>query len=126
MSMISTLQWICSYPNCGRNFPSKRSLPFHEKCDPRHNPEKIIGNRFSNHADGGAGNKRHSIPYEFSKDVERNEQKIMASGPQYVDLLTVLKSMIAYNNVTFDENCYSCSRNDETKMRKKSTKQKLE
>ena len=74
MSMISTLQWICSYPNCGRNFPSKRSLLFHEKCDPRHNPEKIIGNRFSNHG-GGGGNKRHSIPYESSKDVERKIPK---------------------------------------------------
>jgi len=70
--MISTIQWICSYPNSGRNFPYKRSLLLHEKCDPRHNPEKIIGNRFSNHGGGGAGNKRHSISYEPSKDVERN------------------------------------------------------
>ncbi len=109
--MISTKQYICSYPSCGRNFPSKRSLlALHEKCDPLHNPEKIIaGNRFSNDGGGGAGNKRHSIPYESSKDVERNIQKKLASGPQYVDL-TVLKSMIAYNNATFDENYYGCLR----------------
>jgi len=36
----------------------------------------------------------------------------MASGPQYVDL-TVLKSMIEYNNSTFDENYYGCSRSDD-------------
>ncbi len=113
MSMISTIQWICSYPNCGRNFPSKKSLFLHEQNDPRHNPEKInAGNRFSNHGGGGAGNKRHSIPYESSKDVERNIQKKMVSGPQYVDL-TVLKSMIAYNNSTVDENYYGCSRSDD-------------
>jgi len=41
--------------------------------------------------------------------VERNVQKKKASGPQYVDL-TVLKSMIAYNNSTVDENYYRCSR----------------
>ena len=48
----------------------------HEQNDPRHNLEKInAGNRFSNHGGGGAGNKRHSIPYESSKDVERNVPK---------------------------------------------------
>jgi len=36
----------------------------------------------------------------------------MASGPQYVDL-TVLKSMIDYNNSTVDENYHSCSRSDD-------------
>ena len=36
----------------------------------------------------------------------------MVSGPQYVDL-TVLKSMIAYNNFTVDENYYGCSRSDD-------------
>ena len=82
MSMISTIQWICSYPNCGRNFSSKKSLFLHDQNDSRHNPEKInAGNRFSNHG-GGGGNKRHSIPYESSKDVERNIQKKMVSGPQ--------------------------------------------
>ena len=55
-------------------------LLLHEKCDPRHDPEKIIGIRFSNHGGGGAGNKRHSIPYESSKDVERNIQKKMVFG----------------------------------------------
>jgi len=70
--MTSTIQWICSYPNCGRNFPFKRSLFLHEQNDPRHNPENIFaGNRLSNHDGGGAGNKRHSIPYESSKDDER-------------------------------------------------------
>jgi len=50
-------------------------LFLHEQDDSRHNPEKIIGNRLSNHGGGGAGNKRHSNPYESSKDVERNIQK---------------------------------------------------
>jgi len=110
--MISTIQYICSYPKYGRNFPSKRSLLLHEQNIRRHNAKKIIGNRFSNHGGGGAGNRRHSIPYESSKDVERNIQKKKASGPQYVDL-TVLKSMIDYNNSTFDENYYGCSRSDD-------------
>jgi len=67
----------------------KACLFLHERNDPRHNPEKITNannRRFSNHGGGGAGNKRHSIPYESSKDVERNIQKKMVSGPQYVDL----------------------------------------
>jgi len=76
-------------------------LFLHEQNDPRHNPEKKnAGNSLSNHGGGGAGNKRHSIPYESSKDVERNKQKKMVSGPEYVDL-TVLKSMIAYNNAFY-------------------------
>jgi hypothetical protein len=74
-------------------------LLLHEKCDPRHNPEKIICNRFSNHGGGGAGNKRHLIPYESSKDVERNIPKKMASRPRYDDV-AILKSMIDYNNST--------------------------
>jgi len=88
--MISTTQYIFSYPNCARNFPSKEAC-FTSKFYHRHNPEKIIGNRFSNHGNGGADNKRHSIPYESRKDVKRNIQEKMALGPQYV-VLTVSKS----------------------------------
>jgi len=61
-------------------------LRLHEICDPRLNPEKITGNRFSNHGAGSAGNKQHSIPYESNKDVERNIQIKTASGPRYVNL----------------------------------------
>jgi len=28
--MISTIQYICSYPNCGQKFPSNRRLLLHE------------------------------------------------------------------------------------------------
>jgi len=71
-------------------------LLYHEKRNPRRNSEKINCKRFSNHGGGGAGNKRHSIPYESSKDVERNIPKEMALGAQCFNL-TVLKSMFDYN-----------------------------
>jgi len=52
-------------------FPSKKNLFWLEQNDPRHNSEKInAGNRLRNHGGGGAGNKRHSIPYESSKNVD--------------------------------------------------------
>jgi hypothetical protein len=60
----------------------------------------IVGNRFSNHDDGGgaAGNKSDTL---FHMSLVRTmlkemhiPKKMTCSGPQYVDL-TVLKSMIA-------------------------------
>ena len=67
---MHTNKYICSYPNCGLSFKNQRGVLIHERCDPGHNPSMLI-NRFSN----GGGNKRHQIPYEYSKDVERSIPK---------------------------------------------------
>jgi len=48
----------------------------------------------------------------------------MASGPQHVDL-TVLKSIIDYNNSTVDENYYGCSRSDDDEDEKEVDETKI-
>ena len=73
---MHTYKYICSYSNYGLYFKNQRGVLFNERCDPGHNPSMLI-NRFSN----GGGNKRHQIPYEYSKDVERNIPKKIATGP---------------------------------------------
>ena len=94
---MHTNKYICSYPNCGLSFKNQRGVLIHERRDPGHNPSMLI-NRFSN----GVGNKRHQIPYEYSKDVERNLPKKIATGPQFVDM-DILKSMIDCNNSNVDD-----------------------
>jgi len=60
-------------------------------------------------------NNRHSIPYESSKNVEKNIKQKISLGPQYVDLNS-FKSMINYtNSAVDDENYYSWSRSDNDK-----------
>ena len=108
---MHTNKYICSYPNCGLSFKNQRGVLIHERRDPGHNPSMLI-NRFSN----GGGNKRHQIPYEYSKDVERNLPKKIATGPQFVDT-DILNSMINCNNSNVDENYFgyiSDDKGDET------------
>ena len=104
---MHTNKYICSYPNCGLSFKNQRGVLIHERCDPRHNPSMLI-NRFSN----GGGNKRHQIPYEYSKDVERNIPKKIATGPQFVDM-DILNSMINCNNSNVDENYFGYISDDD-------------
>jgi len=82
-------------------------LLYHEKYDRRHNPEKIVGNRFSNRGGGGAGNKRHSFSYESSKDVYRYFMKYNC-----------------YNNSAVHEIFYGCW-SDDDEGEKKAIKLKL-
>ena len=104
---MHTNKYICSYPNCGLSFKNQRGVLIHERCDPGHNPSMLI-NRFSN----GGGNKRHQIPYEYSKDVERNLPKKIATGPQFVDV-DILNSMINCNNSNVDENYFGYISDDD-------------
>jgi len=75
-------KFICTSLNCGRTFDSKKGLIYHERGDARHNPNETF-NKFNK----VSGNKRHLIPYESSKDIERkNAQKRIAEGPHFIDV----------------------------------------
>lgn len=95
-------KYKCTFPYCDRYFDSQKALLLHENKDARHNPNLTYSNKFI------GGNKRHSIPYESSKNVESNKVKKTLGGPQYVDV-DILKSMLSPNNSTgseFDDSYY--------------------
>ena len=86
-------RYKCTFPYCDWYFDTHKALFLHEKKDARHNPN-LPFTKFS------GGNKRHSIPYESSKNIDNsNKEKKIQVGPQYVDV-DILKSMFISNNST--------------------------
>ena len=99
--MISTKSYRCTLSNCNRSFDTQKGLVWHQRRDANHNPN-ITFTRPQAKLFNTAGNKRHSIPYEFSKIAESGKEKKKLGGPQYVDV-DILKSMLSSNNSTGNE-----------------------
>ena len=99
--MISKKSYRCTLSNCNRSFDTQKGLVWHQRRDANHNPN-ITFTRPQAKLFNTAGNKRHSIPYEFSKIAESGKEKKTLVGPQYVDA-DILKSMISFNNSTGSE-----------------------